>query len=134
MGLVAPQYVGSSQTRDRTLVPCTGRRILNHCATREVPLYAFLKQDQTMMKRRKIDVVESPQSLVMLFLCPLVLFITPNVYFKYSFQTAAYFLFVQTSNRAEKNSWFVLIFLFVFRRWDNTLKCIDCEGRIGVRT
>ena len=25
------------QTRDRTCVPCIGRRILNHCATREVP-------------------------------------------------------------------------------------------------
>ena len=36
MGLVAPRHVGSSQTRDRTRVPCIGRRILNHCATREV--------------------------------------------------------------------------------------------------
>ena len=27
-GLVAPWHVGSSQTRDRTRVPCTGRRIL----------------------------------------------------------------------------------------------------------
>ena len=36
MGLVAPQHVGSSQTRARTCVPCIGRRILNHCATREV--------------------------------------------------------------------------------------------------
>ena len=36
-GLVAPQHVGSSRTRDRTHVPCIGRWILNHCATREVP-------------------------------------------------------------------------------------------------
>ena len=36
MGLVAPQHVGSSQTRDRTRVPCIGRQILNHCTTREV--------------------------------------------------------------------------------------------------
>ena len=35
-GLVAPRHVGSSGTRDRTCVPCIGRRILNHCATREV--------------------------------------------------------------------------------------------------
>ena len=28
-------YVGSSQTRARTHVPCIGRRILNHCTTRE---------------------------------------------------------------------------------------------------
>ena len=34
-GLVAPRHVGSSQTRARTRVPCIGRRILNHCATRE---------------------------------------------------------------------------------------------------
>ena len=41
--LVAPQHVGPSQTKDRTRVPCTGRRILNHCATREVPT-GFLKE------------------------------------------------------------------------------------------
>ena len=35
MGLVALQHVGSSRTRARTHVPCIGRRILNHCATRE---------------------------------------------------------------------------------------------------
>ena len=34
-GPVAPRHVGSSQTRARTRVPCTGRRTLNHCATRE---------------------------------------------------------------------------------------------------
>ena len=37
-GLVAPQHVGSSQTRDQTCVPCTGRQILNHWTTREVKL------------------------------------------------------------------------------------------------
>ena len=36
-GLVALQHVGSSQTRHRTRVPCIGRQILNHWATREVP-------------------------------------------------------------------------------------------------
>ena len=41
MGLVAPQHVGSSRTRARTRVPCIGRWILNHCATREVPPMAF---------------------------------------------------------------------------------------------
>ena len=34
-GLVAPWHVGSSRTRDQTRVPCIGRWILNHCATRE---------------------------------------------------------------------------------------------------
>ena len=36
-GLVAPRHVGSSRTRARTRVPCIGRRILNHCTTREAP-------------------------------------------------------------------------------------------------
>ena len=39
--LVAPQHVGSSRTRARTHVPCIGRWILNHCATREVPSARF---------------------------------------------------------------------------------------------
>ena len=38
-GLVAPRHVGSSQTRARTRVPCIGRQILNHCATREALQY-----------------------------------------------------------------------------------------------
>ena len=32
----------SSWTRAQTRVPCIGRRILNHCATREVPILFFL--------------------------------------------------------------------------------------------
>ena len=39
MGLVALRHVWSSRTRARTHVPCIGRRILNHCATREVPVF-----------------------------------------------------------------------------------------------
>ena len=42
-GLVAPQHVGSSQTRARTYVSCIGRRILNHCVTREA-LHFFFKE------------------------------------------------------------------------------------------
>ena len=38
VGFVTPRHVGSSQTRVRTRVPCIGRQILHHCATREVPL------------------------------------------------------------------------------------------------
>ena len=41
MGLVAPRHVGSSQTRARTRVPCIGRQILNHCATREALCLSF---------------------------------------------------------------------------------------------
>ena len=40
-GLAAPRHVGSSRTRARTCVPCVGRRILNHCATREVLIFGF---------------------------------------------------------------------------------------------
>ena len=36
-GPAAPRHAGSSQTRARTHVPCTGRQTLNHCATREAP-------------------------------------------------------------------------------------------------
>ena len=43
MGFVAPQHVGSSGTRDRTHVPCIGRQIPNHCATREVLDLHFVK-------------------------------------------------------------------------------------------
>ena len=38
-GLVTPWHAGSSQTRARTHVPCIGRQILNHCATREAPKF-----------------------------------------------------------------------------------------------
>ena len=35
-GVVAPQHVESSQTRDQTHIPCIGRWILNHWTTRAV--------------------------------------------------------------------------------------------------
>ena len=41
MGWATSRHVGSSRTRDRTHVPCTGRQILNHWATREVPAPSF---------------------------------------------------------------------------------------------
>ena len=41
-GLVALWHVGSSRTRAWSRVPCIGRWILNHCATREVPILIFL--------------------------------------------------------------------------------------------
>ena len=36
-GSAALWRVGSSRSRDRTHVPCTGRQILTHCNTGEVP-------------------------------------------------------------------------------------------------
>ena len=41
MGLAAPQHVGSSQARAWAHVPCIGRQILGHCATREVLEVSF---------------------------------------------------------------------------------------------
>ena len=41
-GPAAPRHVGSSQTRARTRVPCIGRQILNHCATREALFASIL--------------------------------------------------------------------------------------------
>ena len=43
-GLVAPRHVGSCRIRARTHVPCVGRWIPNHCATREVPLVYVLNE------------------------------------------------------------------------------------------
>ena len=48
-GLVAPWNVGSSQTRARTHVPCIGRQTLNHCATREAPIFSFLSNLHTLL-------------------------------------------------------------------------------------
>ena len=42
-GLVTLRHVGSSWTRDRTCVPCTGRQILNHWAIREVLWFLHLQ-------------------------------------------------------------------------------------------
>ena len=53
-GLVAPQHVGSSQTRARTCVPCTGRRILDYGTTREVPglnIYVHVTQLKNMLTK-----------------------------------------------------------------------------------
>ena len=40
-GSVALRHVGSSWTRPRTRVPCTGRWTPNHCATWEAPIYCL---------------------------------------------------------------------------------------------
>ena len=41
MGLVALWHVESSRIRAQTHVPCTGRQIVKHCTTREVPILLF---------------------------------------------------------------------------------------------
>ena len=57
-GLVAPQHVESSRTRARTRVPCIGRWILNHCATREVPaLFSLSKVPKEFFSFSKNPVI-----------------------------------------------------------------------------
>ena len=52
-GLVLLRPVGSSQNRDWTCVPCTGRRILNHWTTRQVlGILLRCKGSQTWTCRR----------------------------------------------------------------------------------
>ena len=56
--LVAPRHMGSSQTRDQTHVPCIGRQILNHWATREVPECWFLNYKVCCPPKGKLKVEE----------------------------------------------------------------------------
>ena len=49
-GPAAPRHVGSSQTRARTRVPCIGRQILNHRATREAQETMFLARVRGVLK------------------------------------------------------------------------------------
>ena len=46
--------MGSSQTGARTHVPCIGRRILNHCATREAPSFTF-KWMQSRCRTQRVN-------------------------------------------------------------------------------
>ena len=47
--------MGSSLTRDRTHVPCIGRWILNHCATREVHGLIFLAEKEKLAELINCD-------------------------------------------------------------------------------
>ena len=42
LGLITPQHVASSWTRDQICVPCIGKWILIQCTTREVPVCLFV--------------------------------------------------------------------------------------------
>ena len=82
-GPAAPRHVGSSQTRARTRVPCIGRRILNHCATREAPKKLFLKYilkipDRCQKHQSKCKVI-SFQAIHVNFLLLLLLFVFFNI-------------------------------------------------------
>ena len=60
-GLVAPRHVGSSQTRAQTCVPCIGRRILNHCFTKEAP--SFMNSFSQLMVKKGIILWEVGKNL-----------------------------------------------------------------------
>ena len=65
--LVAPQNVGSSRTRTQIGVPCIGRRILNHCATREalsICFYLFSKITSWLFLINNIHVIKVFVSLL----------------------------------------------------------------------
>ena len=56
MGLVAPQYVESCWTRDRSCILYIGRWILNHWTTREVQTLYSMRKDRhyIMLAKRKL--------------------------------------------------------------------------------
>ena len=51
-GLLSPWHVGSSQTRDRTCIPCTGRQVLKHRTVREVQNMLSKKERRKERKER----------------------------------------------------------------------------------
>ena len=60
MGLIAPHHVESSQTKDQTNVPCTGRWILIHRAIRGVPtLFNTFKSCTTIGASQEALVVKN---------------------------------------------------------------------------
>ena len=75
MGLTAPRHVGSSQTRDRTLVPCIVRQILNHWTTREALIlclfallwFVFLAMLQGMQDLSALGSCENKQGWLQFF-------------------------------------------------------------------
>ena len=72
-GTRAWRHVGSSQTRAGTRVPCIGRQILNHCATKEVPKVVFKKPNiptTDFENKNKSNVIRDFISLNILSLKP----------------------------------------------------------------
>ena len=65
-GPVALRHVGSSRTRARTCGPCIGRRILNHCATREALLSSF-EGDHTWIASTSRGLITA--SIKIIFFC-----------------------------------------------------------------
>ena len=61
-GLVAPQHVESSWTRDQTHVPCIGRQTPNPWTTREVP--TIFKND---VKKTSSAELQMPDSSIIMY-------------------------------------------------------------------
>ena len=83
-GLVAVRHVESSHTMDRTRVPCVGRRILLHCATREVQMlsfkptfslssFTFIKRLLSSSSLSAISVVSSAYLRLLIFLLAILI-------------------------------------------------------------
>ena len=71
-GPVAPWHVGSSQTRARTRVPCIGRQIPSHCATREAPLFFLMSLSRSL----SILFIFSKNELLVLLIFAIVFFVS----------------------------------------------------------
>ena len=69
MDLVALWHVGSSRTRDQTRVPCIGRWILNHCATREAPNVYFFSRITFSQRELEIGIDVVKINFSSSFLC-----------------------------------------------------------------
>ena len=54
----------SSLTRDKTHIPCIGRRILNHWTTREIPVYLVFKETARPFSREAVCVTFPPVTCV----------------------------------------------------------------------
>ena len=65
MSLVAPRHMGSSRTRARARVPCIGRRILNHCTTREVLNLILLHVEIQFSQHNLLERLSLPHWMVL---------------------------------------------------------------------
>ena len=126
--------MGSSQTRARTCVPCIGRQILNHCATREAQFIHFLNNPEgkylapfhTWLNRSKEKLRESrsynesgnldsnpslikAQPIVLFPLCPLFLCNLKlkggELMFQMFLKTQMFFKAYRLWNMSEGNLW-----------------------------